>query len=248
MDILTGEGRAKYETAMSLRGGKIVAILARMPRKSDTPDPVENYLLCRTSHDGSTAVEVCFTGVRVVCMNTLQMALQGAKNTLVIRHTKSAKEKMDAAQKTLSASLKYFEEMDVIFDSMKQHRFGTDQLIGVVKHAFKFSEKEIEDGKKDRKLTRDANVLSKVLELAESGKGTEIPGVKGTAWGGYNAITEYCDHHSTVRIHGVENETERDNKEFEQRFTSNIWGSSADVKQSALEKILSIIGWKKDNK
>ena len=83
-DDLIG-GDVHYETAGSLRGGKQVWLLARMPERKIAGDEVEPYLCFTNAHDGSTGVRVCMTPIRVVCSNTLNVALATAKRTWSIQ-------------------------------------------------------------------------------------------------------------------------------------------------------------------
>ena len=86
-DGLLGEG-VKYETAGSLAGGKIVWMLAKLPEKYIiSGDAIEPYLVFCNSHDGSGAIRVAMTPVRVVCQNTLNLALKGASRVWSARHT-----------------------------------------------------------------------------------------------------------------------------------------------------------------
>ena len=79
-DNLIG-GEVRYETAGSLQGGRKIWLLAKLPDTFLLGDAVEPYLCFTNSHDGSSAIRVCMTPVRVVCQNTLNIALSGAKRT-----------------------------------------------------------------------------------------------------------------------------------------------------------------------
>lgn len=82
-DALLGEG-VKYETAGSIANGKIVWMLARMPQRYIiSGDAIEPYLVFSNTHDGSGAIRVAMTPIRVVCQNTLNLALRGAQRSLV---------------------------------------------------------------------------------------------------------------------------------------------------------------------
>ena len=88
-DDLLGEG-VTYETAGSLQGGKKVWMLARLPRKYlIAGDQIVPYLVIFNSHDGSSGVKVAMTPIRVVCQNTLNLALNTAKRSWTARHTEN---------------------------------------------------------------------------------------------------------------------------------------------------------------
>ena len=100
-DDLLGEG-VTYETAGSLQGGKKVWMLARLPRKYlIAGDQVEPYLMIFNSHDGSSGVKVAMTPIRVVCQNTLNLALNTAKRSWTARHTENVLLRVQDARETL---------------------------------------------------------------------------------------------------------------------------------------------------
>ena len=100
-DDLLGEG-VTYETAGSLQGGKKVWMLARLPRKYlIAGDQVVPYLVIFNSHDGSSGVKVAMTPIRVVCQNTLNLALNTAKRSWTARHTENVLLRVQDARETL---------------------------------------------------------------------------------------------------------------------------------------------------
>ena len=106
-DGLLGEG-VKYETAGSLAGGKIVWMLAKLPEKYIiSGDAIEPYLVFCNSHDGSGAIRVAMTPVRVVCQNTLNLALKGANRVWSARHTGNVMNRMAEARETLQLAKAY---------------------------------------------------------------------------------------------------------------------------------------------
>lgn len=110
-DGLLGEG-VKYETAGSLAGGKIVWMLAKLPEKYIiSGDAIEPYLVFCNSHDGSGAIRVAMTPVRVVCQNTLNLALKGASRVWSARHTGNVMSRMDEARETLQLANAYMSQL-----------------------------------------------------------------------------------------------------------------------------------------
>lgn len=100
-DELLGEG-VKYETAGSLQSGKKVWLLAKLPDNySISGDSVTPYLVFSNSHDGSGAIKVAMTPIRVVCQNTLNLALNNAQRIWSTTHKGDMKSKLDEAKKTL---------------------------------------------------------------------------------------------------------------------------------------------------
>ena len=117
-DELLGEG-VKYETAGSLKEGRVIWLLAKMPESFDLlGDKVDPYLVFTNTHDGSGAVKVCLTNVRVVCNNTLNIALNSAKRTWSARHTGSITNKLDDARMTLQFAANYIEATKETFEEL----------------------------------------------------------------------------------------------------------------------------------
>lgn len=127
-DNLLGEG-VKYETAGSLQGGKKVWILARLPREYImSGERITPYLVFSNTHDGSGAVKVAITPVRVVCNNTLNLALNTANRCFSMVHTGDIKGKIDEAKHTLFMADEYMKALGNEFDNMREHRI-TDQQV-----------------------------------------------------------------------------------------------------------------------
>lgn len=117
-DALLGEG-VKYETAGSLKDGKTIWLLAKLPDKYDIlGDKVDPYIVFTNTHDGSGAVRVAMTPVRVVCNNTLNMALKTATRTWTTRHTGDINKKLVDAQNTLQLAQNYMEETKELFEQL----------------------------------------------------------------------------------------------------------------------------------
>lgn len=118
-DILLGEG-VKYETAGSLSSGKRVWLLAKMETSKVCGDDVDPYLVFTNSHDGSGAVKVAVTPIRVVCQNTLTLALSTAKRTWSTKHCGDIQGKMDDARNTLGFAASYMENLKEEADKLTQ--------------------------------------------------------------------------------------------------------------------------------
>lgn len=127
-DNLLGEG-VKYETAGALQGGKKVWILARLPKEYImSGEKITPYLVFSNTHDGSGAVKVAITPVRVVCNNTLNLALSTANRCFSMVHTGDIKGKIDEAKQTLFLADEYMTALGNEFDSMRSHKI-TDQQV-----------------------------------------------------------------------------------------------------------------------
>jgi len=187
-DALVGEGEAIYHTAGVLGKGERIWILAKLPEyiQVNGDDIVEKFLLLTNAHDGSGAVRVKLTPIRVVCENTLTIALSGAEQEVRIRHTAEAPSRMKEAHEILGLTNKLYDELDHIFNRMSEKDVNATMLNDYVKRIFP-------DPPEMENLSRTTAFRGKVLDLAETGRGVEL--AKGTLWGAYNAVTEYVDHY-----------------------------------------------------
>lgn len=180
-DIMkTEKGAIRYETAGSLFNGKKIFLLVKMQNSKILGDTVENYLFFTNSHDGLNAVKAGISNVRVVCDNTLQMAMQGATRSWSAHHTKSVKSKQEEAIRTLKLATKYIKEMPVIAEKMAMIKVDTDKI---VKTFFTATELEKEN-------TQTA--IMKIITLAK--EKDDLQNFKGTAWGVYNAVADFVSH------------------------------------------------------
>lgn len=118
-DELLGEG-VRYETAGSLQCGKKVWLLAHMPHEYIiSGERISPYLVFSNTHDGSGAIKVALTPIRVVCNNTLNLALNTAKRSWSMIHTGDIKEKMQEAKNTLFMAEKYMDELGKEFEALR---------------------------------------------------------------------------------------------------------------------------------
>lgn len=131
-DDLIGEG-VTYETAGSFKNGKSIWLLAKMPQRYDIlGDEVTPYIVFINSHDGSGAVRVAMTPIRVVCNNMLNMALKSAKRTWSARHTGAIEVKLQEARQTLKFADEYMKATQQTFEDLykiKLNEFEVRQVI-----------------------------------------------------------------------------------------------------------------------
>lgn len=131
-DTLLGEG-VTYETAGSLNEGKTVWMLAKLPNKyTILGDKVDPYIVFTNTHDGSGAVKVAMTPVRVVCQNTLNMALSSAKRTWSARHLGSIEAKMNEAVETLQLANQYMEAVNNQFEDLYKIKLSDFEVRSII--------------------------------------------------------------------------------------------------------------------
>lgn len=187
-DALVGEGEAIYHTAGVLGKGERIWILAKLPDyiRVNGNDVVEKFLLLTNSHDGSGPVRVKLTPIRVVCENTLTVALDNREQEVRIRHTAQAETRLKQAHEVLGLTNKLYAELDQIFNGMSKKPMTQMMLDEYLKKIFP-------DPPDKERSTRAITVREKVAELTENGIGADL--AKGTLWGAYNAVTELVDHY-----------------------------------------------------
>ena len=127
-DALLGRG-VRYETAGSLQEGKKVWLLARLPHEYIiSGERISPYLVFSNTHDGSGAVKVALTPVRVVCANTLNLALDTASRSWSMIHTGNIKDKIQEAEDTLFMAEKYMDSLGMEFESLRRQKVTDAQL------------------------------------------------------------------------------------------------------------------------
>lgn len=181
------------ETAGSLSDGKRVWVLARIvgdPLVVKDDDVVERFILLSNSHDGSLAVRVGFTPIRVVCQNTLAYAHEsGASKLIRILHTAGAKDTLDGVREIMSLADRSFNATAEQFRYLASKSIVAVDLQKYVERVFAVPEAA------DPSKQSCPRVLSKIVPLFENGKGSEMASAKGSWWGAYNAISEHLTHY-----------------------------------------------------
>lgn len=221
MDSLVQDRALEYETVGALGQGEKVFMTAKLPSKlMVNNEDIDKYLLLTMAHDGSGAIQVMFTPIRVVCNNTLTAALRGG-NKVSIRHTKNAREKLELSKKILGIVDVQSTQLEEVFNRMADKRMEDRQIEDLILKAFDFTKGE--DGKIS---TRAANIAENVLEYYETGVGQAT--IRGTAWGAYNAITGYQQNVQSYRS-------------TESQFESINNKSAATVRQTAFKEILKTL-------
>ena len=127
-DQLLGEG-VTYETAGSLQGGRRTWILAKLPQRYIiSGDEITPYLVFMNSHDGTGAIKAAMTPIRVVCQNTLNLALSNAKRSWSANHVGNINGKLDDARYTLLYADKYMAELGRSIDRLNQIRLSDQKV------------------------------------------------------------------------------------------------------------------------
>lgn len=198
-NILDGGGR--WETAGSIKGGRVVFGALALERETvldpnGVSDKINTYLLVNTSHDGSVSIMASITPVRVVCANTLNMAIgrgnRNVKQSFKIRHTQTAEGRVVAAREALGLANTYMDEFDKMAKAMIETEITNDKFQEILLKAYPKPEA---DGSK-LALTKWQN---KIEQLEDIYIGDFNHMIAGTAWGAFNALTERIDWHRSAR-------------------------------------------------
>ena len=200
-NILDGGGR--WETAGSIRGGRVVFGSLALEREAvidaqGVADKVKTYLLINTSHDGSIAIQASITPVRVVCANTLNLALNGVgrkkggvKQSFKIRHTQTAEGKIQVARETLGLANAYMDEFDIMAKAMLEKEVNAIDFNKIILAAYPKPEKDAKGSSK--KWENKVDTINDIYTGEFNGM------IAGNAWGAFNALTERLDWYRSAR-------------------------------------------------
>ena len=131
-DSLLGEG-VTYETAGSLRDGKIIWLLAKMPEDvTILGDVVTPYMVFTNTHDGRGSVKVAMTPIRVICQNTLNLAIKTSQRMWTARHTGSIANRLQDATDTLQLAKKYMDDMKTTFDNLYEIKLTNNDVEDII--------------------------------------------------------------------------------------------------------------------
>jgi phage/plasmid-like protein (TIGR03299 family) len=214
---------AALHTAGSLRQGSRVWVLAKLNRDPlviAEGDEVEKYLLLSHGHDGSLAVRVGFTPVRVVCANTLAMAHGSDASRLIrVKHTKEIHGNLANIREVMDLANQEFEATAEQFKLLARRSINQADLRRYVKRVLGVQEDQ-------EPSTRMSKIMEEIIALAESGRGNNLPAVRGTYWSAYNGVTEWLSY-ERGRSPGS-------------RLNSLWFGGSATMNRQALDTALAM--------
>ena len=201
--IHDADPNCRWESAGSLKKGKVVFGTVDIPRTmvldpQGANDQTKLYLIVWTSHDGSVAVQAAITPVRVVCQNTLNLAMKSAKQSFKIRHTQTAEGKIQVARETLGLTLGYFDEFEKQAQELFKQEITDKQFHDIVKAVYP---KPADDASKIAITKWDNKVV--LLDELYFNSPTNA-NIKGTKWGAFNALTERLDYFRSTRSNSSE--------------------------------------------
>lgn len=191
-DDLLGAG-VTYETAGALQGGRKVWMLARMPhRYIIAGDEIAPYLVVMNSHDGSSGIKVAMTPVRVVCQNTLNLALGSAKRVWTAKHTENVMNRVYEARETLELAETYMGELGKGIDALSKIRLTDKKVMEFMQEFFPVTE--------DMNEVQKKNNLRLLDDLKR--RYWDAPDLAQVGRNGYrfiNAISDFATHADPIR-------------------------------------------------
>ena len=190
-DSLIGED-VRYETAGSLREGRTVWLLAKMPERKILGDKFDPYICFTNSHDGFGAVKVCMTPIRVVCNNTLNLALSTANRMWSTRHIGDIQTKLQEAKLTLLHANDYMNELNVTAEKLADKKVTEAEMEAIFDAIYPIKE--------DDSNRKKNNVLDLKENFFRCYNMEDIAQFKGTAWGVVNAVSDLVCHYAPARM------------------------------------------------
>ena len=191
-DGLLGEG-VKYETAGSLQGGRKVWLLAHMPHEYIiTGERISPYLLFSNTHDGSGAVKIALTPIRVVCNNTLNLALSTAKRSWSMLHIGDIRGKITEARDTLFKAESYMDELGKEFEALRMKKLTDKKVMEYIEVLL-----PAEEGSTPQQ-TRNIKRLREDMKLRYF-EAPDLQDVGQNAYRFINAVSDFATHAQPLR-------------------------------------------------
>ena len=191
-DPIVGQDAAIYHTAGALGQGERVWILAKLPGHIRVvgDDITEKYLLLSNSHDGKSSVTIKFTPVRVVCQNTLTLALNDGNAVFRVSHHSDIHQKLKQAHEMLGLIKTRFNDLEQSFQAMSGVKMNSNRLTEYLAGVYPDST----EPDKQVLVQRDRGWSEFFFD---QGKGNRMAGVEGTLWAAFNGFAELQDHRQT---------------------------------------------------
>lgn len=218
---LTNAGGFELETAGVLKGGRKMWALAKTGQETTLKggDKVKGYLLLATSCDGTLATTAQFTSIRVVCNNTLQIAVGDRKGSIKVPHSTTFD--ASAVKHELGLGLSSWDTFRVSIDKLSDRNLNKFEAMNYLVEVLGDPALPLNDQPNQKALQSVYNLYS------GAGKGSTLLSANGTAWGLLNGVTEYVDHNRRAMSQ-------------DHRLDSAWFGVGAAIKAKAFEEAMKI--------
>ncbi len=219
-DPIVGQHKAHFETAGVLGQGERIWVMARMPGAMEVVkgDDCLKYLLLSNTHTGEGSVIAKFTSIRVVCQNTLMMAMDDGQKVYRVRHSKKMQFKLDELSDFLAITQKVFLKAEESFRRLAKTEMNEKRLETYLEAVFPRSEAQKKKGEEPARW-------KSLRELFDGTPDLQVPGVRGTMWAAYNAVTRFEDYKQPQQ-----------DEQPDQRLERMWFGGGAEIKLVALMK------------
>jgi phage/plasmid-like protein (TIGR03299 family) len=220
---LTAHNGFELETAGILRAGRKFWALARTGQSTTLKgrDKVDGYLLLATACDGTLATTAQFTSVRVVCNNTLQIALGNATGAIRVPHRSQFDP--DVVKRQLGITVSSWDGFVARMRVLCERPVDPDSAEGLLRRVLTYA------GGEGKPAVVNEQALANVRSLYEGGgRGALMASSRGTAWGLLNSVTEFVDHHRRARTD-------------DHRRDAAWFGPGAQIKQRAWDEVMKLV-------
>ncbi|RBB35702.1 hypothetical protein DPV79_27160 [Burkholderia reimsis] len=224
---LTEVGGFELETAGVLKEGRKLWALARTGQAATLKgkDQINGYLLLATACDGTLATTAQFTSVRVVCNNTLQIAL-GGDNVGAVKVPHRSQFDAQAVKRQLGIAISSWDAFMARTKALAERKVSDSAAEGFLRRVLTYSTTNLADREAFAVNERAIKAVGQLY--AGRGKGAELASASGTAWGLLNAVTEYVDHHRRARSD-------------DHRRDAAWFGAGATLKQKAWDEAMKLV-------
>jgi phage/plasmid-like protein (TIGR03299 family) len=210
---------------VNMHKGSVFGVVLHLATSEYLPgDPVELNFLLLAAHNGMYGILGRALSHRLFCLNQVPSSTK----LFNLKHTRFVEGRLDVATKMLTY---YDNEIDQFNTNMKQlvnFRMDDKLMTDFVHNVYPVAKKET-----SRSTSIRENQIASLIQLLYTGKGLEVPGLKGTGWHAFNALTEYVNHERTTRVKDGRDETEV-------RFEAINFGSGNDLMQRGLSSLLEM--------
>ena len=194
-DSIIDKDEACFETAGTLGVGEKIFVTCKLPNDLMIKgEPINQYLLLMNSHDGSSSLLCGFTNVRVVCQNTLNMALGSLGNKISIPHKLGAKEKLAEASRIMHIHSKYSDEVNMLLNTFADTKLSDEQMKGFIRMVMQVEKPKVNEEGGEIVSTRLNNLTDAIFDFAVGHHTQQTDSTLGTLYGGINAISGYYTH------------------------------------------------------
>lgn len=190
-DSLVADDGMTWETAGSLRNGRTIWVLGKMPETKILDDKLEPYICFTNTHDGTGAVRVCMTPIRVVCNNTLNLALSTAKRSWSAVHRGSMESKLTEAKLTLGLINNYTDALKIEAERLAAIKISDETVEGMLDNIYHPSNDDSDVRKRRIDMLKQTVFACLMAD--------DIKQYRGTAYSVMMAATDFADHSSPLR-------------------------------------------------